>query len=278
MTFSLRILTTIFCTQLLAPLAIAETRQLPDNVKLEGTFSQGGMVIGKCVTKCQAAFDEKSLTVTPKGEFVFGFGRDAVAKHTLTITEYGNTPKTSTLAIAQRTYDIQRVTGVPQNTVTPPPEVMDRIRREQALVNEARAINSERTDFLTGFVWPIKGRISGIYGSQRFYNGQPGNPHFGLDISAPVGAEIHAPMSGKVRLAESDLYFSGGTVILDHGHGIFSSYIHMSKVIAKNGQEIKKGELLGLVGATGRAAGPHLDWRINWFSERLDPAFVVPPQ
>jgi murein DD-endopeptidase MepM/ murein hydrolase activator NlpD len=121
----------------------------------------------------------------------------------------------------------------------------------------------------------LKGRISGIYGSQRIYNGQPGNPHYGLDIAAPVGAQVKAPMNGVVRLAEPDLYFSGGTLILDHGHGIFTSYIHLSKVIAKVGQEIKRGDVIAKVGATGRASGPHLDWRINWFEDRLDPMYTL---
>lgn len=268
----------LFALTLVGSAVHAEVRTLPDNVQLEGTFSQGGMIIGKCPSACEVTVNGKALKVTPKGDFVFGFGRDAALQQTVSVTLNNGQPKPFRFDIKKRKYMVQSVNGVPEATVNPPPEVMERIAREQAMVDEARNINSDRLDFLTGFTWPIKGRISGVYGSQRIYNGQPGNPHFGLDIVAPVGAPVKAPMSGKVRLAEPDLYFSGGTIILDHGHGIFSSYIHLSKVLVKVGQEIKRGDEMAKVGATGRASGPHLDWRINWFSERLDPQYVVPPQ
>lgn len=261
-----------------SPFAQAEVRTLPDNVQLKGTFNQGGMVLGKCPATCTAKINDKTLKVTPKGDFVFGFGRDATLDQTLTVA-VGNKPaKPYPFKIKKRKYMVQSVTGVPQATVNPPPEVMERIAREQALVDAARNITSDRLDFLAGYSWPLKGRISGVYGSQRIYNGQPGNPHYGLDIAAPVGTPVKAPMGGKVRLAEPDLYFSGGTIIVDHGHGIFSSFIHLSKVMVKVGQEIKRGDVIGKVGATGRASGPHLDWRINLFSERLDPQYVLPPQ
>lgn len=257
------------------PSAWAETRQLADNVILNGMFSQGGMVLGKCPPPCTATINGKVLRVTRQGDFVFGFGRDAPLQQSLSVKGANLPQKPYTFTIKKRKYSIQSVTGVPQATVNPPPEVMERIAREQAMVNAARNVNSERTDFLSGFTWPLKGRISGIYGSQRIYNGQPGNPHYGLDIAAPVGAPVKAPMKGVVRLAEPDLYFSGGTVILDHGHGIFTSYIHLSKVLAKVGQEIKQGDVIAKVGATGRASGPHLDWRINWFEDRLDPMYTL---
>lgn len=274
--------TTAFHTAIVAlltsccALAHAETRQLPGTVTLNGTFKQGGMILGKCPPPCTAIINGKSLRMTRQGDFVFGFGRDAPLQQSLTVNVGGHKGKPYVFSIGKRKYSIQSVTGVPQATVEPPPEVMDRIAREQALVNAARNVNSERTDFLSGFSWPLKGRISGIYGSQRIYNGKPGNPHYGLDIAAPVGTPVKAPMAGVVRLAEPDLYFSGGTLILDHGHGIFTSYIHLSKVLAKVGQEIKRGEVIAKVGATGRASGPHLDWRINWFEDRLDPMYTLP--
>lgn len=256
----------------------AETRYLPQGVTLNGTFSQGGMVIGKCSGQCNATINGKALRVTREGDFVFGFGRDAALNQTLTIASSQQPALPYVFTIKKRKYSIQSVTGVPQATVNPPPEVMERIAREQAMVEKARSGTSERLDFLSGYSWPLKGRISGIYGSQRIYNGQAGNPHYGLDIAAPVGKEVKAPMNGKVMLAEPDLYFSGGTLIIDHGHGIFTSYIHLSKVIARVGQEVQRGDIIAKVGATGRASGPHLDWRINWFTERLDPLYTLPPQ
>ncbi len=186
-----------------------------------------------------------------------------------------------TLQVARREYNIQRVEGVPQATVTPPPEQLERIRREAALVADARAPSIERPELiekvLAGFVWPAQGPISGVYGSQRFYNGEPRNPHYGVDVAVPKGTPVHAPAAGVVTLAEPDLYFSGGTVILDHGYRLSSTFLHMSEVSVQVGDELQAGDLIGAVGSTGRATGPHLDWRMNWRQERIDPQLLAPP-
>lgn len=267
------LLSGLFCSS-----SVAETRQLTHNVELVGTFSQGGMVIGKCSPACGVYLNNQNVRVSRQGDFVFGFGRDAETSQRLRISRPKQADIQYPFTIKQRKYNLQSVTGVPQATVNPPPEVMERIAREQAMVDAARGGFSDRLDFLSGFDWPVKGRISGVYGSQRIYNGQAGNPHYGLDIAGPVGKEVRAPADGRVTLAQPDLYFSGGTLIIDHGYGIFTSYIHLSKVIAKTGQEVKHGEVIAKIGATGRASGPHLDWRINWFKDRLDPLYTLPPQ
>ena len=166
---------------------------------------------------------------------------------------------------------------MPQRTVTPDPEDLKRIRRDQALVRAARASTSDRTDFAAGFHWPLTGRISGVYGSQRVYNGKPGNPHYGVDVARPVGTPVSAPAPGLVTLADPALFYSGGTIIIDHGSQVNSAFLHLSEVLVKVGQRVAPGDIIGKVGATGRASGPHLDWRMNWRDRRVDPQLLVPP-
>ncbi|MFP5413626.1 MAG: M23 family metallopeptidase [Gammaproteobacteria bacterium] len=254
---------------LAAPVAEAD-----DGLEFQGVWRQGGMVIGRVAPTARVTFDRKSVPVSPDGHFVVGLGRDAPATMTLIVTDPMG-PRHYRFDVERRSYQVQRVDGVPQSTVTPPPEVMERIEREQELVDRARAINSPRRDFLAGFSRPLDGPITGVYGSLRVYNGVPKNPHFGLDIAAPTGTQVRAPAPGVVRLVQPDLYFSGGTLIVDHGQGLTSTFIHLSAILVKEGDELARGDPIACVGATGRATGPHLDWRMNWFDVRLDPALVL---
>ena len=187
-------------------------------------------------------------------------------------------PTARVLEIERRRYDIQRIDGLPKKMVTPPPELLVRIREEGAKVREARAFDTAELDLFVPFAWPAQGPISGVYGSQRILNGEPRQPHFGVDIAASTGTPVRAPAGGDIRLAEPDLYYSGGTVILDHGHGLSSSFLHMSRIDVEVGQRVAQGEVIGAIGATGRVTGAHLDWRMNWFERRLDPALLVEPQ
>ena len=161
--------------------------------------------------------------------------------------------------------------------VTPPESVLARIKSENAKIAEARAQDRAEPDYLTGFVWPTVGRISGVYGSQRILNGKPRQPHYGIDIAAPAGTPVRAPADGIVTLAEGDLYYTGGTLIIDHGHGLTSAFLHMKDVEVALGQRVRQGERIGTVGSTGRSTGPHLDWRINWFKARIDPSLLAGP-
>ncbi|WP_439106019.1 M23 family metallopeptidase [Congregibacter sp.] len=238
---------------------------------------EGGLIWAKVAPGTSVQLDDQQLTVTPNGYVVAAFHRDAPANSLLRVGADCEYP----VSVAQREYRISRVEGVPQRTVTPPKEQLERIRRERQLVAAAKAQVIERPDWLMqidgGFVWPVQGRISGVYGSQRFYNGKPGSPHYGVDVAVPTGTPIYAPAAGRVTLAEPDLFYSGGTVILDHGYGLSSSFLHMSEVSAKVGDELAIGDLIGAVGATGRATGPHLDWRMSWRDRRVDPQRLVPP-
>jgi murein DD-endopeptidase MepM/ murein hydrolase activator NlpD len=265
-----------FATALLTTMTAAAAELNLPGVKLQGAFEQGGLVWGTAAPGARVTLDGKPVRVTDAGRFVIGFDRDAKKSAALVVVK-GEHKSAQMLTIAQRKYDIQRVTGVPQATVTPPPEVLARIEREAALVAKARALDSDLLSFLDGFVWPLTGRISGVYGSQRVYNGTPGRPHFGVDVAAPVGTRVRAPADAVVSLAEPDLFFSGGTLIMDHGYGVSSTFMHLSKLLVKTGETITAGQEVAEVGATGRASGPHLDWRINWFNVRIDPQLLAPP-
>lgn len=246
-------------------------------LKLDREPLQGLLIIGRTEPGATVTIDGSTVRVSDDGVFLLGFGRDAPSKARLS-AEFPDGSRTHRdLRVAQRSYDVQRVDGLPPGKVSPSEEDMVRIRRDIALVKKARARDDPREDFLGGFQWPVKGRISGVYGSQRVLNGKPRRPHFGVDVAAPVGAIVRAPADGVVTLAHDDMFFSGGTLIVDHGHGLSSSFLHLSAILVKEGDRIRQGDPIAKVGATGRVSGPHLDWRMNLFGNRLDPQLLVGP-
>lgn len=245
------------------------------NIELRGARTAGTLMIGKTAVGNRVFLGDKELTVTETGHVVFGFGREASGSQQLHVVATNGERATVTIELVPREYDIDRVNGVPQQTVTPDPEQVARARREAQWVAAARNDVSQRLDFLQPLIKPAEGRISGVYGSQRIFNGEPRNPHYGLDIAAPTGTPVQAPWSGRVVLAEADLFYSGGTLILDHGYGVTSTYIHLHKLHVEVGDIVQQGQLIAEIGATGRVTGPHLDWRINWGQERLDPALAL---
>jgi len=244
---------------------------------LDGALTQGGMVRGQTAPGSTVTLDGRPLRIATDGAFVFGFGREAGPAAVLEIVAPDGKRDTRRLAIAPRRFDIQRIDGLPERMVTPSPRDLERIRRENQMVATARQHDFAETWFREAFDWPVTGHISGIYGSQRILNGEARQPHYGIDIAAPTGTPVRAPLPGRVTLAETDQYFTGGTIILDHGHGVSSTFLHMDRVTVAVGDVVPRGGALGTVGATGRVTGPHLDWRLNWFDVRLDPALVVPP-
>ncbi len=253
---------------LLSPLLSAEL------ISLRGEPAPGALMIGQSIPGARVWLDDKPLRVSDSGYFLFGFGRDESGERLLRIEANGRQLE-KLLTLTSRQWNIQRVDGVPARTVTPPEEELERIRAEAALVRKARETDSDLEFFQRDFVWPASGRISGVYGSQRVYNGKPGNPHLGVDIAAPTGSPVIAPAAGVVTLVHNDMFYSGGTLVIDHGFGLSSTFIHLHKVLVKEGQEIKQGDLIAEIGASGRATGPHLDWRINWYQERLDPQWFM---
>lgn len=255
----------------------ARTAGSAEPVALDGQFTQGGLVQGRAAPGSKVSLDGAAVKVRADGSFLIGFGRDAAPRAELVVQAPGGARVVKSLAIAKRQFDVQRIDGLPPRMVTPPPEVLARIKSENARIKSARRIDTDRPMFKTGFIWPVHGRISGVYGSQRILNGEPRQPHYGVDVVAPVGTPVVAAADGIVRLAEKDLYYTGGTVLIDHGYGLNSVYSHLHGVSAKPGQTVKQGDVVGTLGGSGRATGPHLDWRVNLFLTRLDPQLLVPP-
>lgn len=259
----------------LAGLAWGSSVQADPQLKTRGQWQQGGIVFGQVAPGSHVRFAERDVRVTDTGDFVIGLGPDAPAEVVLEVTDGAGRTKHHSFAVGQRQYQTQHVKGVDQKHVTPPPELTERIAREAELVAKVRHRDDPRTDFLQDFIWPLSGPITGVYGSRRVYNGTPRAPHYGLDIAGPTGAKVVAPAAGLVTLAEDDLFFSGGTLIVDHGHGLSSTFIHLCKILVKPGDRVAQGQAIAEVGATGRVTGPHLDWRMNWFDVRLDPALLM---
>ncbi len=242
---------------------------------IDGEPVQGALLIGRTEPGSIVKIDGNPVRVSDGGVFLLGFGRDAPPSARLDVVFPDGSREHRELEVAQRRYDVQRIDGLPPRKVSPTEEDLVRIRKEIALVKKARDRNDSREDFLGGFVWPVKGRISGVYGSQRILNGQPRRPHFGVDIAAPVGTIVRSPADGIVTLTHDDMFFSGGTLIIDHGHGLSSTFIHLNAILVKEGDRIRQGDPIAEVGATGRVSGPHLDWRMNLLGNRLDPQLLV---
>ncbi len=239
----------------------------------EGKFIQGSFILGKIDPGSEIIIDEQKVRVSSNGFFVFGLDRDRKFDITFTVIKDGQVDKV-VKRIFKREYQIQRIDGLPESKVTPPEEVYARIIKENKMIASARAINSDLTYFKDDFIMPVDGIITGVYGSQRILNGKPKWPHYGIDIAAEQGTKIKSAANGIVTMAEPDLYYTGGTIIMDHGHGISTIYSHLERLLVERGQEIKQGQIIGTVGSTGRSTGPHLDFRINWFQTRLDPMTV----
>ena len=240
-------------------------------VEFKGKFIQGHFILGKTTPGTEILIDKKKIKVSKEGYFVFGIGKDR--KYDIVITE---NKKKIVKKVQKRKYKIQRIDGLPEKKVTPPEEVYERIKRENKLIAEAREINSDLDFFKDKFILPFDNAIiTGVYGSQRILNGKPRWPHYGLDFAGKLGTPIKAMADGIVTLAEQDLYFTGATLIFDHGHGISTLYMHMDEMFVEKEDIVKQGDIIGTVGSSGRSTGPHLDVRLNWFGTRLDPASIL---
>ena len=250
--------------------ASADTRSV-----FPASASQGALVIGKVPPGSRVQYAGRTLRVSGYGSVVFGIGRDERGPLRIQVQRADGGSESIAIAVTPRDWPLERVNGVPPKTVNPPPAIAERIKREQAQVTAARDRDDDRTDFAAPFIWPVQGRISGRFGNARVYNGQPGAGHSGMDIAVPTGTPVKAPAAGVVTFAAPDLYLTGGTVLLDHGYGVSSNFLHLSRVDVKVGDRIAQGQVLGAVGATGRATGPHLHWGMNWFDVRIDPLLVL---
>ena len=238
---------------------------------IKGAMEQGSLALGYADPKATVKIDGQAVRLSPDGVFAFGFAFDQIKPSLIEVTWSDGAVESQSYTPIMRQYDIQHVDGLPQNTVTPPPEVLERIKREAGEIYVARQRDMPGSDFLSGFDWPAPGIESGVFGSQRIDNGVPMAPHFGVDMAAPTGTPIRAPADGTVSLS-ADHYLNGGFTLIDHGQGVSTSYLHQSKRLVKDGDVVKRGQLIGEIGQTGRATGPHLHWAMNWFEVKLDPS------
>ncbi len=256
----------------------AALRADKDPLVVDGPVIQGALVRGTTVPGARIRIGKRPVPVSREGYFVFGLGRKAPKQIRLTAVLPNGKKITRKLKVIQRTYRIQRIDGLPEKKVTPPEEEMPRIRAETRLIRDTRRRRTKVAWYRESFIWPVGGIVTGVYGSQRILNGKPRRPHYGTDIAAPEGAPIFAPASGVVSMAAEDMFFTGNTLMIDHGYGVSTIYSHMSRLLVKIGQKVKRGEAIGLIGRTGRVTGPHLHWGLSLFGSRLDPALLVNPE
>lgn len=246
-----------------------------DVLEFEGEAVQGGMMVGQAPPGSSVKVDGNSVLTSDDGRFLVAFEREQTEPTRVEVTLPTGMRLERRLEPAPRNFDIQRIDGLPQEQVTPPESVLERIRNDARQARKARERRDARSDWSNGFDWPLTGPITGVYGSQRILNGEPRNPHWGIDIAAPTGTPVKAPAPGVVTLAHPDMYFSGGTLFIDHGHGLVSAFLHLDAIHVEAGEAIERGQVVAEVGATGRATGPHLDWRMNLRGVRIDPALLV---
>ena len=244
-------------------------------VNLQGNFIQGGLIKGNIFPDKVIKFENKILLKDTNGKFVFGFGRDYKEDSYLEVKISEKKWLKKSFKIKKQTYNTQYINGLQKKMVTPPKSFYDRIKKENKSIKLIRNLNTEVNFIFQEFILPTKGIVTGVFGSQRILNGKPRRPHYGIDIAASKGTSVIAPIDSIVRMAEKDLYFTGGTIILDHGHGVTSVYSHLSLININVGDKVIKGQKIAEVGSSGRSTGPHLDWRVNWFNQRLDPALLI---
>ncbi len=239
---------------------------------LRGEAEQGGVVFGQAAAGSKVFLDGDAVPVDGAGRFVLGFARDAAPRALLRVVGTSGTATETELTVRPRDWPVQRIDGLPRDKVTPPPALLARIKEDNRAIAATRARVGGRADYRSGFVLPVEGIVSGVFGSQRILNGEAKAPHSGLDIAAAAGTPVHAAADGAVSLVHPDMFYTGQTVMIDHGLGLQTVYAHLGRIDVKPGQRVRRGQTIGAVGATGRATGPHLHWGASWLDRRLDPA------
>jgi murein DD-endopeptidase MepM/ murein hydrolase activator NlpD len=261
------------------PLGVAAAGDDPSGApRIQGRWLQGAPVFGSVEAGSKLTFGDRDVSVSPDGRFVVGVAYDAGPAAELVVTDPAGQTHRYEYSVESRLYDVQKIGGLPKAMVEPPPELQQRIEDDQRRVGEARKFDSDLDAFAGKFLWPVPAQVTGVYGSSRVLNGVPRQPHFGIDLAAGEGTPVRAAADGVVRMAEHDLYYTGGTIIIDHGHGLSTTYLHLSRLEVADGQTVKQGAVIGRVGHTGRATGPHLCWRANWFDVRLDASLLLQPE
>ena len=244
-------------------------------IKLSGEITQGGLIVGKTQAQSTVMLNDQLLPVSSNGDYVFAFSRNDTTTYTLSITSPTGEVEQKTFTPTKREYKISRVEGISKKIMNPDPKDQKRAKEDSIAIGKVRKVSSDLTAFSNGFIAPRNARLTGVYGSQRFYNGEPKNPHYGVDYAGKIGAEVKAPADGKILLWVPDMFYSGGTMVIDHGHGITSNFLHLSDSLFNVGDMVKQGQVVAKVGNSGRVTGPHLDWRMNWHKVRFDPQLAM---
>jgi murein DD-endopeptidase MepM/ murein hydrolase activator NlpD len=244
-------------------------------IKLSGEITQGGLIVGKTQAQSTVMLNDQLLPVSSNGDYVFAFSRNDTTTYTLSITSPTGEVEQKTFTPTKREYKISRVEGISKKIMNPDPKDKKRAKEDSIAIGKVRKVSSDLTAFSNGFIAPRNARLTGVYGSQRFYNGEPKNPHYGVDYAGKIGAEVKAPADGKILLWVPDMFYSGGTMVIDHGHGITSNFLHLSDSLVNVGDMVKQGQVVAKVGNSGRVTGPHLDWRMNWHKVRFDPQLAM---
>ena len=267
----LKILIILFFTYIIFLLNIVNAKTF-----IKGEVIAGGIIIVNVFPGAKVKLNGELVMISDNGLFLVGFERIPKPIQILEIYEGNSLVEKITLNVKIRSYKIQKISGIQKEKVDPPQSVIDRIYNERKNVKESRkkANLITSTYYNNGFILPALGLISGVYGSQRILNGKPRSPHYGIDIALPKGHEVVSPMDGIVLFTNHDLYYSGGTIIIGHGQGLTTSYLHLSKILVTVNDKVRRGELIGRVGATGRATGPHLHWGAELKGKRIDPKYL----
>jgi murein DD-endopeptidase MepM/ murein hydrolase activator NlpD len=267
-------LKSFFITGLLITLA---TPAIADghNITITGEIKQGGLVVGKTDVDNTVKLNGKTLAVSATGDYVFGFGRDDSSDYNLVISQANGKEQRRVITPAKRQYQEQSITGIAKSIMQPSAKAIARSNKDSGQIRAARKISSQLSSFSTGFIAPIDGVITGVYGSRRIFNGVKKRPHFGLDYAGKIGDPVKSPAAGKILLYVPDMFYSGGTMIIDHGQGVTSTFLHLSNSYVQVGDQVNQGQIIAAVGNSGRVTGPHLDWRINWFGIKIDPALAL---
>jgi len=260
---------------LFATLSFTASFSAQAEIQLSGEIMQGGLIIGKTQPNSEVMLNKRVLPVSVNGDYVFAFSRDDKSEYLLKITTPDGTVEKQTLVPTKRDYKISRVEGISKKIMNPNKKANVRAKQDRIAIKKVRKISSELTDFSQGFIAPRSSRITGVYGSQRFYNGVPKTPHYGVDYAGAIGAPVKSPADGKILLWVPDMFYSGGTLVIDHGHGITSNFLHLSDSLVSVGDYVKQGQIIAKIGNSGRVTGPHLDWRMNWHNVRFDPQLAM---
>lgn len=247
-----------------------------DPLKLEGNALQGALMLGHAEPGSKVWQDGRRVRVAPDGRFLVGIPYNAGPFTEIKVERPTGEIGATSLPVTARRYEVEKIDNLPPAQVTPDAETMRRIAVERVELERALTAITDTPMFAKPFRWPVTGIVTGTYGSSRILNGEPRSPHLGVDIAGDAETPILAPTDGVVAFV-ADQFFTGNTVVIDHGYGLTSLYAHLARVDVRPGEHVAQGQVIGLMGATGRATAPNLHWGVDLDGVALDPALLAGP-